>query len=139
MSFFPNAAPRVWNVALAADQATTSVTFVDIPGMSVTFTPKSARVRASFTCACGKNGTGGTASFQVLLDGTPVTGVAGSNQGSGFNQGVPACCEVVLPVTAGSAHTIKVQWKIDSGGSANCDVVSSPGNVNASLWVEEVA
>lgn len=139
MSFYPSTNLRVWSAVLAADQSTTSTVFVDLPGLSITFTPRSSMVRLTFVSSCTKNPTGGTGFAQLVLDGTALTPSVASNQGSTLNEATPMSCESLQTVTPGVSHTVKVQWHIDSAGSLQCFPVSDPFGENASLWVEEVS
>lgn len=144
MSFYPGK-QLAHSVALAADETTSSLSAVDVPTMSLSFTPQRAHLRVIFDASLQKTaGAQHSVFFQVLVsvNGGAFSQIAGtgceaSNQISASTVSVSTMCEALLGVTPGVPVVIKVQWNVD-GFSATCDASSAAPTQSMNLEVIEL-
>ncbi|MFB6258314.1 MAG: hypothetical protein ABEH38_06455 [Flavobacteriales bacterium] len=121
--FSPGSHTNKLSVSPTTDIQTTSSTWVDMGGMSITFTPDRSTVHVHFSASGTYSGTPtaqNLASFRVLVNGTQVR-ASGVNVGiyddfDGYVNGWSAVIDCPVSVTPGNSTTIKVQWRYDSEG-----------------------
>jgi len=110
--------------------ATTSPTFVKIPGMTVDINTERGPVIISF---CGESNNGGVASMQVTVavDGINVPFAPGGLQFAVVPASLPACFNWVIPDVGRGKHTVDALWKKFGGGNAfmlsRSLIVETPG------------
>jgi hypothetical protein len=107
----------------AGNLTTTSTTFVDATGMSITKTTGARRVLLTMSSTWNAAGSDGV-SVDFTVDGTRVGQDNGLMQYNGTTPANVAMSYLTDVLSAGS-HTIKVQWKSVSGGSATLFAVTT--------------
>lgn len=116
---------------LASQITTTSTSFTDATGLSVTMTTNGGNVLCLFTGCVNISGAGGTViNIDLALDGTRQGGTDGLLvlQYSGVLTYNATLAYIITGVSAG-AHTIKVQWKQNSAtGTATMYAENSSAN-----------
>jgi hypothetical protein len=107
----------------AGNLTTTSTTFVDATGMSITKTTGARRVLLSVSGTWNAAGSDGV-SIDFTVDGTRVGQDNGLMQ---YNSTTPAnvAMSYLTDVLSAGSHTFKVQWKSVSGGSATLFAVTT--------------
>lgn len=103
--------PKLTYVEPSADFTTSSASYVDVTGYTITFTPSSATNKIQ-VIASGYTASGNTKAFKILLDGTSigVRDVAVGEVGLSFN--------AYITNLSASSHTIKLQMLSVGAGSA---------------------
>jgi len=119
---------------ITTSTTTTSTTYVDL--LSLTITTGANSVIAHFSASNANSADTQWTEFQLVLDGTPLRGIAYESVSSGNGDSGSIVYKTSV-LTAGS-HTFTIQWHIGpfSGGNANLDPSSSIGH--ASFYLEEV-
>jgi len=105
-------------VNFASAITTTSTSFVDLTGASITFTTTGGDVRVSFYVTLRNSSTGWT-EFDILLDAVSEGGSAGivrSDNEAAVADAVVGFTRVISGLAAAS-HTFKIQWRVQSGTS----------------------
>jgi hypothetical protein len=97
----------------AGDVTTTSTTFVDLTGMSVTLTTGARRCLVYFQ-AVSYNSAGNAHAFDVNIDGSRVGGTLGWTNTQGSNR-MPVSIFYLTNVLTAASHTIKIQWYVIGG------------------------
>lgn len=122
----------------AGDLTTTSTSFIDATGLTVTLTTGARRCLVMFTAVLNNNGSGSNTAVDIDIDGTRQGQslgylLAGQNSsGSGIN--TPVTIFLLTGVLSAASHTIKIQWKVDSGTGK---IFASAGVTPAVLTVIE--
>lgn len=99
-----------WNTTIS----TTSTSFVNITGAEVTITTTGGRVMIGFHTPHAASG-GTTTYFTLTIDGTEISGHA-NGVALVAAAGTSQMCFVYLTAAlSAGAHTIRVQWRVDSG------------------------
>jgi len=123
-------------IKLAADQTTTSTSFVDLVGASVTLTiganPVIIMASVSASISAANNGY----QIEIDVDGSPE-GAAGEDAKTANKQSTTTYTGKTAVLTAG-AHTVKIRWRT-SGGTLQCRPSTNPTLEHASLVVMEVS
>lgn len=125
-------APPGDDVELTGDISTTSTSFVDLTGATVTFTSAGGNLFAMFTATV----TGASAAvitFRFALDGTGTNNTLAVAAGDAN----PRCATFFWRWTSGisaGSHTIKVQWKVSTGTGT----VSGATSASAFLYAGEL-
>lgn len=135
---------------LAANLTTSSATFGDMAGVTLTFTPTKSTVTAFFSASFDLNTFDQCiVYFRILKDGTSVGGVSSVAQdfdedyfGSDYMTaaGSAAINGFPISVTPGVSTTIKVQWRRTSlwgGATVRCQASGSSDASHAVLTVFE--
>jgi hypothetical protein len=101
-------------VRTAGSVSTTSTSLVDLTGASITLTTGAFPVHVSFNGTWYNSGADQNW-INIDIDGTLQFGTAGvSNRGGAGNEHIVSVVMDSAALTAAS-HTIKAQWKVDSG------------------------
>lgn len=103
-----------------------STTFVDLTGFTITFTSQGGKILVFFTCRASST----NARFDMLLDGVSITG---DNDGMGAV--TPASTfgnNMFMRIIAASAgsHTIKIQHRVTTGS----DIIYPAGLCQLAAW-----
>lgn len=114
-----------WNTTIT----TTSTSFVNITGAEVTITTTGGRIMIGFMTPHTASG-GATTYFEITIDGVAVSGhangVALVTTGGASHVGFV----YLSAAQAAGAHTVRVQWRVDSGART--------GTLNKfQLWARE--
>lgn len=100
----------------SADITTTSTTFVDLTGVTITITTGARRVEVKFI-ACASINALGTLSYDLLVDSTSIGGASGimraTSPAAGYIQNVSF--SYMSDVLSAASHTFKIQWKTQLG------------------------
>jgi hypothetical protein len=120
----------------SANVTTTSTSFVDLTGASLTVTTLARKVKLHFYCITSNSSADALNSFVVLIDAAIPQGVGslGNTRSQEHTATVVhnvAFTFMTAPLSAGS-HTFKVQWRV----SAGTGTVNNGTNV-WHFWVEE--
>lgn len=112
-----NAATAVHSVkGTTTGPNTTSATFVDIPDMTITFTPTVVTdAWAIFTTNFQNSSNTALAEVQIVLDGAAVSPLLFVPQDSAASNVQAFAAQVFLPALSAAAHTVKVQWLTPAG------------------------
>ena len=103
---------------------TTSATFVDATGLTVTLTTGARRCLVTLSCTVSNNGAGAVSGLDIAVDGTRQGGSLGLvdiNASANFDQN--GGIAFVTDVLSAASHTIKVQFK--SNGTQTVTVFAS--------------
>jgi len=116
----------------ASDLTTTSTSYVDITGMSITLTTGANRVLVGFSGIGYNDTTASLLDFTVDIDGSAADGIISFAQ-SVANYRSNVSFTYLSSVLTAASHTIKIQWKV----SANT------GNLRGAIyttkmWVTEM-
>jgi hypothetical protein len=110
---------RVQDTATAV-QTTTSTSFVDVTGMTVTLTTGARRCLVSFVGTVDSTATTGVVELDVAVDGTRMGGVAGilsiAQHGSA-SEALNGSFTVLTDVLTAASHTIKLQFRSPTGAT----------------------
>ena len=121
----------------SSDLSTNSTTYVDITGITVTFTPTGTTAIVRWTY----NGTitGGTFTtyIKLLSAGSQVNNGGGWQTASSTWALSMGGIVKLTGLSAGSPITIKLQWKVDSGGTAHINAASNTDTAGCSLYVTD--
>ena len=100
----------------AGDLTTSSTTYVDATGLTVTLTTGATRCLVIFNGNAIVTSTA-AGSIDVAVDGTRMGQAYGSAifQGSGASRSVSFT--LLTSVLSAASHTIKIQWKVDNGAA----------------------
>jgi len=123
---------------LTADVSTTSGTFVDVTGLSVTITTKaSSDVYALLVASVENSQKARDANIRIQMDGSDISN--GAQQRSAPATNIPHALSVLCKAASVSAasHTFTARWRCD-GGTMRCNASSSPDDNGMSLLVIEV-
>lgn len=120
---------------LSADTTTTSTSFVDV--LSTSLTTVGSAIAIQWTC----NGqiTGGTYTgyIRVLVNGSAVPNGGGwQTVSTTWAMSCSGLC-VVTGLTTGASQAVKLQWKVDSGGTFKVNASSVSDNQGLQLYVTE--
>lgn len=110
-------AGRVKDTATAI-QSTTSATFVDVTGMSVTLTTGAHRCLVMFTGLVDSTSAAGIVELDVAVDGVREGGTAGIlsiQQHSTASEGMNGSFGIITDVLTAASHTIKLQFRSPGG------------------------
>lgn len=100
---------------------TTSTSFVDMTGQSITITTEAVRCLVIFAASANNSNAGSLVCFDLNIDGTRhanttngLIEVANSNK-------TPVCFTVLTDVLSAGSHTFKIQWRVsaNTGGIAS--------------------
>lgn len=122
---------------VTSDVTTTSTSFVDVTGLSVTLTTTGGDLVAFFTFGASNSTTGRENDFRILLDGT-------SYQGTSMRCGAKDLAQsggIVIRFTgvAAGSHTVKIQWQVSNGTGQIRPVTGAVDKEHANLLVQEVS
>jgi hypothetical protein len=104
--------PKLTFVAVSANFTTSSTSYVDATGYTITFTPVSATNTIEVKLMCGYAISGNTKAFRFMLDGVDI--------GAGdvlIGESIVTLIKHISNLSAAS-HTIKLQMKDIGGGGA---------------------
>lgn len=124
------ALPKLTFVSPTANFSTSSTSYVDVTGYTITFTPVSATNKIEVKVNCGYAISGNTKQFRLMLDGTDIGG------------GDVLIGESILTLTkhitnlSAASHTIKLQMLSVGGGSAT--LAGSASGYTADLSILEI-
>lgn len=125
--------PPSSRVVLAADAAA-GAGFADLLSTTLTL-GNGAAILAVFSAAGEKTVALGSTYFQFLLDGVQVGPIGAMSQNIGFRYNWFFHTKMIA---AAGLHTVKVQWKVDAGGST-INVLTDPILASfAELTLEQV-
>jgi len=98
---------------------TTSSSFVDVPGLSVTVNTANAHLLIMANIPAIRNGKDYSVNFRIVVDGNPVGGII-EEEDSHSDAGIiwNSTFHALATVSVGT-HTVKVQWSTQSGGEAH--------------------
>ena len=99
-------------VSSATSESTTSTSYVDLPGTSLTIDTGVSNLLILATIPSVLSGADMAVSFRILLDGTQVGGTTEEEQDGATV--FTASLHALAPVSAGT-HTIKIQWAVQAG------------------------
>ena len=148
--------PNFAQILNTVPQSTTSTTFVDIPGFSITFTPRTTKVKISFNVICGM--AAAVAGYvQINVNGTlPYNGRTEINYNSvgsadfyggsaDANNNEQSSGVFIMNCTPNQLLTVKMQWAAVQGGTMWINTLGSDvsGQVYScravsSILVEEI-
>ena len=117
-----------------ADVSTTSASFVDMTGITVTLTTGANFVMIWFSALFSTSSAGAVADFRLMVDGVSQ---GGGSMKPGGSSGLIASMVRRVTVTAAS-HTIKIQWRT-SAGTVSCLPTTNPDTAHNTLIVAEVS
>lgn len=110
----------VANGGTSGDQTTTSNSWADVTGATGTLTTGARRVRCRFTGTIAGPGSGNSFGLDLLID-------AGTREGNSFTFGLGednvsannglVVLEYTTAALSAGAHTIKLQWRSQGGGT----------------------
>jgi hypothetical protein len=120
---------------LLVNTTTTSSTFVDLITVLVTIQAGSS-LQISFAETNSSSSASATTFFRVTVDAIVMQGAATRSPGGGDPQGV-SINDYITGLAAG-VHTVKVQWRTNSGTS-RIRPVASPDAESASILINEVS
>lgn len=119
----------------AGDLTTTSASFVDVTGMTVTLTTGARRCLIAFQ-GTALNASTERVAFDLLIDGVSQGGGLGVSQVSlASTESADVGFSFLTDVLAAGSHTFKLQWKV-SGGTGT--LYASTTNMPANLSVIEI-
>lgn len=136
---------QISSSVVSSDQSTSSSSFVDLSGASVTITTQTNSivvVSASFSSS-NTNVGGSLNSFRLVVDGSATDGSSvpygGVGQTINLLNGTQggAIYRSITGLSAGS-HTFKLQWAA-AAGSSRVRPVSAPSQEHASIVVTEIS
>ena len=131
-------------VSGTTDATLSSSSFVDMPEMSITFTPNHSVVYVYFTFSAYANASAYPmeyVDFRILRNGTVIGGsnclVEDYDDVDGVVTSFNGAMSLAVPVTAGSSTTIKVQWRRDGIYTSDiyCNPASEPDYCHRSLII----
>lgn len=109
----------------AGDLTTSSATFVDATGMSVTITTGARRCLVVVQ-ANGKHSGVGNVCLDILVDSTLQGGTYGlSLSGNATGANFPLSFSYITAALTAASHTFKLQWRTDGGATATLYASSS--------------
>lgn len=122
--------PASASAVLTSDISTTSTSFTDATGLSVTFTTTGGSVLALAMLTVDA-ASSELAVFRYMIDSTPTPQLAITNANNNLDQCVPLMW--LFTSVSAASHTIKVQWRSSGGASirlngssrANCTLICS--------------
>jgi hypothetical protein len=100
---------------------TTSASYVDISGMSITFVQGERPSYVLFDGAVGNSVSGNIGQCQFVLTATGIGDFSGAYINATFNffpLHKEVCMSRQASLTPGSSYTVKMQWKANAGGTA---------------------
>lgn len=102
-------------VRVAGDVTTTSTTFADITGASITISTGARKVLLTFTCTAYSSSNAGTGGFDFNIDGTRASGadfgMSGFNQHATAGEAYPVAMSFLTDALTAASHTFKVQFR----------------------------
>jgi hypothetical protein len=112
----------------AGDVNTTSTSFVDLTGASVTITTAAVRCWVSVSLMAINSNAGNDVCFDVAIDGTRF---ANTTKGMAYMQGNNAWEHISFSfftnVLTAASHTFKIQWRVSANtGGVNHQTTNSP-------------
>lgn len=135
--FNPPSVLQTLFVELTSDTTTTSGSFVDIPGLTLTFdTAGGSSLIIDFTVAGSNSTENQDMQFQLVIDGSPIRGTNIRPMKSGAGDTTSSSLTYRYPDISAASHTVKMQWLV-TGGTGRV-LVASQIRDHASLRVTEV-
>lgn len=124
-------------VKLASDITTTSTTFVDMTGITLTLTTVGGDLLVNFSFSISNTNANRLLNVRVMLDG--VTQGGASTRITAVD--APGSGAIVLRLTGVSAgsHTVKVQWMTASATAQCRPVTGAIDGEHANLLVQEIS
>lgn len=112
----------------SGDITTTSTTFVDLTGASVTMTTAAVRCLVMFSCTTNNSNAGNFQCFDVDIDGTrfanTTDGIAKVTSGTAV---ASVAFTFMTAVLTAASHTFKVQWRVNANtGAVDNQTTTSP-------------
>lgn len=102
-------------IRTAGDVTTTSTTFVDLTGMSVTLTTAAVRCLVIVSLS-GKNNSASSVGIDIAIDGARQGQAFGLIvSGAGTDAPENLSLQYLTAVLSAAPHTIKIQWRVDGG------------------------
>jgi hypothetical protein len=125
------------------DITTTSTTFVDLTGASITLTTGAHRCLIGFAAEVHNNTVDKLTYLDVDVDGTRISGHSGgltrvqqnNPNGANYSKNGSFTAMTTAQLTAAS-HTFKLQWRVD-GGTGKVSA-GTAGSSQAQFWVTEL-
>jgi hypothetical protein len=104
----------------SGDITTTSTTFVDLTGLTTTITTGAHRCIVIFNASGRVNSPTNALNIDIAIDGTRQGQSRGLLFGGNTNSvgANPFSLWYLTGVLSAASHTIKIQWSVDSGGTA---------------------
>jgi len=116
-----------------ANLSTTSGTFVDISGITITLTTGNETVIAQLGMSVNTSTAGGVADVRLLVDGVAKAGTSAKPGGSS----AASMTTLWAGALSSGSHTVKAQWRV-SGGTLSCNVSSSSDTNHMCFILSEV-
>jgi hypothetical protein len=125
-----------------SDYTTTSTTFVDVDAtnLTLTITPTGQEVMVHCHGNVISSDSWGRVFFDVAVDGSRIGGDDGIVQIQGNITPAFSFTRLITGLTAGQAHTFKLQWKVGSyTGTLFAGAGTSGKDTHPQFWVREVS
>ncbi|OPY67218.1 MAG: hypothetical protein A4E62_02330 [Syntrophorhabdus sp. PtaU1.Bin002] len=132
----PGTIAQIQSVSPAADISTTSTSFVDMGGMSITLTTAANSKLLIFWNASIYQSPAYWAATEAQVDGVRVGAAQGGYSAAGAFVAPIAGTAVTATLGAGS-HTVKIRWKASGGALYNWPT-TSPDHYGRTLTVMEI-
>lgn len=135
---------QVQNVTKTTSFSGTSVSWTDIPGLSVSITPSSTSNKVLVTANVSAHGDQQNVTVRLMRDTTPIAVSTGSTNNATFqfndSEEMPTCSIAFLDTPASAAAlTYKAQYNCQSGGTFVLNSMGSLGlGAVSAITVEEV-
>lgn len=94
---------------------TSSTSWVDLPDMTMTVTPKTSIIVICFTGRFSNNTGGEEVRVRLNIDGSAVDATQRRDVSVSGGDDFGLCVQWMGPLTPNVAHTIKMQWRVSGG------------------------
>jgi hypothetical protein len=98
----------------SGDLTTSSTTFIDATGMSITAVTKARRCMVVINAVTYDNTAGKSAILELDIDGSPQGEALGISFGTGTDN-LPHHFTLITDELTAGEHTFKLQWKVNGG------------------------
>lgn len=133
----PGVIAQIQSVSPTADISTTSTSFVDMGGMSITLTTAAnSKLLIFWNVSIYQNTTASWAITEAQVDGVRVGAVQGGYSDAG-GLVVPIAGTAVTATLGAGSHTVKIRWRV-SGGNAYVRSTTHPDYYGRTLTVIEI-
>jgi len=123
-------------VRITSDTTTTSTTFTDLTGVTLTLTTGACDLLIWFTFSASNSSANRAISFSVLFDGTSYMGAMVRPPGASIADS--GAMVLRIPSVSAGSHTVKIQWKVSANTGQIRPVTGAPLEEHAALLVQEV-
>lgn len=132
----PGVIAQIQSVSPTADISTTSTSFVDMGGMSITLTTAAnSKLLIFWNASIYQNTAAYWAATEAQVDGVRVGAAQGGYSATGAF--VAPIAGTAVTVAGAGQHTVKIRWKV-SGGNASVKSTTSPDHYGRTLTVMEI-